>query len=239
MTQMASKYTDKGIARVVLMILCMTTFLSGRLCAQTEPEYLMEIGGSVGMTSLMGDFNNSPLKDNHPSLALVGRYNLNPRQSFKLELGYRSIKGSSDNSNTYYPDYQNEAYSYSGSITDLNLTYEYNFWPYGTGKEYRGAKRLTPFVFVGLGATYGSTEDNSVFTANIPLGLGIKYKAAQRININLDWRMHFSMSDKLDGVKDPYLINSTGMFKNTDCYSALTLSITYSFKEKCRVCHKE
>lgn len=239
MTQIASTYTEKSMTRVVLMILSMITFLSGRLYAQSEPEYLMEIGGSVGLTSCLGDFNNSPLKGNHPSVSIVGRYNLNPRQGFKMELGYRNIKGSSKNSNTYYPDYQNEMYNFSGSLTDLNLTYEYNFWPYGTGKEYRGAKRLTPFVFAGLGATYGSTEHNSILTANIPLGLGIKYKAAQRININLDWTMHFSMSDKLDGIKDPYLIKSTGMFKNTDCYSTLMLSITYSFKEKCRVCHKE
>ena len=41
------------------------------------------------------------------------------------------------------------------------------------------------------------------------------------------------------GKKDPYDIPSTGAFKNTDCYSTLQFTITYSFKAKCRTCHNE
>ena len=41
--------------------------------------------------------------------------------------------------------------------------------------------------------------------------------------------MHFSLSDELDGVKDPYSVKSSGAFKNTDCYSALEVTLTYSF----------
>ncbi len=44
---------------------------------------------------------------------------------------------------------------------------------------------------------------------------------------------------ELDGKKDPYDIPSTGAFKNTDCYSTLQFTITYSFKAKCRTCHNE
>jgi hypothetical protein len=51
--------------------------------------------------------------------------------------------------------------------------------------------------------------------------------------------MHFSLSDKLDGVSDPYAVKSSGLFKNTDCYSALQLTLTYSFMAKCRTCHNE
>lgn len=51
--------------------------------------------------------------------------------------------------------------------------------------------------------------------------------------------MHFSLSDMLDGVQDPYTIQSSGLCKNTDCYSALQLSITYSFSAKCVTCNKE
>ena len=122
----------------------------------------------------------------------------------------------------------------------MSLTYEYNFWPYGTGRDYRGAKRLTPFIFGGLGATFASKANEgakSVFTANVPIGLGIKYKVAPRLNVGLEWAIHFSLSDNIDGATDPYNIPSSGLFKNTDCYSALQLSLTYSFMPKCRTCH--
>ena len=32
-------------------------------------------------------------------------------------------------------------------------------------------------------------------------------------------------------------IERSGLFKNTDCYSALQLTLTYSFMAKCRTCH--
>ena len=124
-------------------------------------------------------------------------------------------------------------------MADVSLAYEYNFWPYGTGRDYRGAQRLTPFLFGGIGATSVSGGQKSVFTANIPLGIGVKYKLGDRVNLGLEWAMHFSLSDELDGVKDPYTVKSSGMFKNKDCYSALMLSLTYSFMPKCKTCNKD
>lgn len=51
--------------------------------------------------------------------------------------------------------------------------------------------------------------------------------------------MHLTQSDWLDGVKDPYYIKSSGLFKNTDCYSTLLVTLTYSFWPKCSTCNKE
>ena len=67
----------------------------------------------------------------------------------------------------------------------------------------------------------------------------MKYKLADRVNLGLEWMMHFTLSDKLDCVKDPYHISSTGIFKNTDSYSSLQVSLTYSFWEKCKTCLKD
>lgn len=232
------------ISKLVVLLFCGLTFAASAK-AQSEPEYLMEIGASAGMISYEGDFNGSILKCMQPSAAFVLRRTLNPRQGFRLTAGYGKLKGSSEDSNTVYPDYstpkynKGDKYSFNNTLADLNITYEHNFWPYGTGKEYRGAKKLTPFVFLGLGATYVTGGKNNVMTMNLPIGAGIKYKIGQRLNLNLDWTMHFTMSDKLDGVKDPYHVETAGLFKNSDCYSAFMVSLTYSFKEKCRVCHNQ
>ena len=74
---------------------------------------------------------------------------------------------------------------------------------------------------------------------SLPLGLGVKYKAADRVNMALEWTMHFTGNDLIDGAKDPYGIKSSGMFKNTDCYSVIQLSLTYDFWERCRTCHND
>lgn len=205
--------------------------------AQTDDQYLMEIGAGAGLVSYEGDFNGSVLKGMQPMAEIVLRRNFNPYMGLKLTGNYGKIKGSSDNNATYYPEYEGNRYEFDSQLADLSLVYEYNFWPYGTGKDYRGAKRLTPFIFAGIGATYASGAEKDVFTANVPIGLGLKYKIAARLNLGIEWAMHFSLSDKLDGVEDPYGVESSGIFKNTDCYSALQVTLTYSFMAKCRTCH--
>ncbi len=220
---------------VTLLMLCATLTAS----AQQDDEYLMEIGGGVGMVSYQGDFNGKITSGMQPAGAIVWRRLLNPYMGFRVTGMMGKLKGDATRVETYYPDETTRAYSFDRSLTDVSVTYEYNFWPYGTGRDYRGAKRLTPFVFGGIGATYVSGGEKKVFTANVPIGLGIKYKLKERLNVGLEWSMHFSLSDELDGMADPYGIKSSGAFKNTDCYSGLMLTLTYSFKSKCRTCNND
>lgn len=220
---------------MTLLMLCATLTAS----AQQDDEYLMEIGGGVGMVSYQGDFNGKITSGMQPAGAIVWRRLLNPYMGFRVTGMMGKLKGDATRLETYYPDETTRAYSFDRSLTDVSVTYEYNFWPYGTGRDYRGAKRLTPFVFGGIGATYVSDGEKKVFTANVPIGLGIKYKLKERLNVGLEWSMHFSLSDELDGMADPYGIKSSGAFKNTDCYSGLMLTLTYSFKSKCRTCNND
>ena len=104
--------------------------------------------------------------------------------------------------------------------------------------EYRGAKRLTPYIFIGLGTTVFK-DDKTQLTMNLPIGLGVKYKAADRVNMALEWAMHFSNTDRLDGASNPLGIRSHGLFKNTDCFSQLRLSVTYDLWAKCKTCHND
>ncbi|MDO4159947.1 MAG: DUF6089 family protein [Prevotellaceae bacterium] len=222
----------------LLLLTAIFIILPASIAAQTEDEYRMEIGAGAGLVSYEGDFNGNVLKNMQPMGSLILRRVFNPYMGLKLDISFGKLKGSSADVETYYPELNDNPISFSNTLTDVSLTYEYNFWPYGTGLEYRGAKKLTPFVFLGLGATYVK-GDESVFTANIPLGVGVKYKIGKRLNLGLEWAVHFSLSDELDGVKDPYTIESAGMFKNTDCYSALKLTLTYSFMPKCIICNKD
>ena len=207
--------------------------------AQSDYEYRMEIGAGIGLVAYEGDFNGNITHGMQPMASAVLRRTFNPYMALRFAAAYGKLKGSSKNVKTYMPEYVDTPYEFANSLVDVSATYEYNFWPYGTGHDYRGAQRLTPFIFAGLGATYASGSGNNVFTANVPLGVGVKYKVATRLNLGIEWAMHFSMNDNLDGVKDPYGIQSTGMFKNTDCYSMLQLTLTYSLMPKCRTCHND
>lgn len=223
----------QGLLSILLLVAAVQTQ------AQDDVEYRMEVGVGAGLVSYLGDFNGSVVKNMQPMGSLVWRWVLNPRMALRAKGSYGKLKGSSADVQTYYPDMQAKPYQFNHSLGDLGVTFEYNFWPYGTGRDYRGAKRLTPFIFGGVGGTYVSGGPKDVWTAHVPLGLGVKYKLGDRVNIGLEWAAHFSLSDKLDGVVDPYLVKSSGLFKNTDGYSTLLVTLTYSFQAKCRTCHND
>ena len=227
------------MSRRILFLLLATLLAGIGARAQDDVEYRMEVGGGIGLMGYLGDFNSSLTKNLQPMASLMLRRNLNPYMGFRAAASYGKLKGSSSGDDTYYPDYAGQEYKFDNMLVDLNVTYEYNFWPYGTGRDYRGAKRLTPFIMLGLGGTFVKTDDKNVVTANVPIGLGLKYKVGARMNVGLEWAMHFSLNDKLEGVKDPYLLKSSGAFKNTECYHTLLLTLTYSFMAKCSTCHNE
>ncbi|MBR3472637.1 MAG: outer membrane beta-barrel protein [Prevotella sp.] len=221
---------------------CFTTSLR----AQSDPEYLMEIGGGAGLTGYLGDFNGKLTRDLQPMASVVARRLLNPWAGFKFNASWGKLKSSSADAESYLPEFRDDQlsptreglpYTFSNTLVDVSAVFEYNFLPYGTGRDYRGAKRLVPFIFGGLGGTFVNGGGKSTFTGNVPIGLGMKYKIADRLNLGVEWAIHFSLSDELDGVKDPYNIKSTGAFKNTDCYQALQVTLTYSFMARCRTCH--
>lgn len=206
--------------------------------AQTEPEYRLELGGGIGAVTYLGDFNSGLFKEIQLMGSLLAKYRFDPRRAMAVNISYGQLKGSSKNEKTYYPERQD--YQFKTSLVDVGLRYEYNFWPFGTGLEYRGAKRLTPYIYIGLGATIAKPDTiKTVVGVNVPLGGGVKYKLADRLNVGVEWTMHFCSSDKLDGVEDPYGIKSSGIFKNTDCYSHLRLSLTYDLWAKCKTCHND
>ena len=81
--------------------------------------------------------------------------------------------------------------------------------------------------------------DKTEVGVNLPIGAGVKYKVADRVNVSADWTMVFTNNDRLDGVSDPYGIISSGLFKNQDGYSQLRVAVTYDLWTKCRTCHND
>ena len=200
-----------------------------------ELEYALELGAMAGPSFYMGDANlNGFYKNVTMAGGLMGRYNINPRMALKFDLGYGSVKGNALKGKNWFPMEWDKEWEFNNSLVDLGCQYELSFWGYGTGNSYKGHKRLTPYIQLGLGFTYS----NDALTMNIPIGFGIKYKFRPRWNVGIDWSMRFSMSDKLDGIEDPYRTQS-GFLKNKDSYSWTMVYISYDLCPKYRKCNND
>lgn len=234
--------------------------------AQDEPEYRMEIGGGVGMTAYEGDLNGNLLHEMQPQGMLVAKYKMNPRMAWSAVIGVGKLKGSSSQVETWYPVLAEHPVTFSTTFTDLQVRYEYNFWAFGTGQEYHGARPFAPFIALGIGLAWANSKvkgypepvetvleegelsvtpmpthpnDGSAAAFQMPFGVGVKWKIRPRLNFTAEWTMHFTSSDRFDGLHDPYGIKSSGLFKNTDCYSTIGVSITYDIWAKCKTCHSD
>jgi len=223
--------------RLTLSLLLLLTACTA-VVAQDDPEYRAEIGAGVGLQAYQGDFGGGIFKQLQPMGAIVAKYKMNPRMAWGANLSFGKLKGKSSDTDTWYPDYADTPVEFSTTVTTLDVRFEYNFWAFGTGREYRGARPLTPFIAGGVGLTFAKCDD-TVGAFEVPIGLGVKYKLADRLNLTAEWMMHVTGTDRLDGVKDPYGIRSSGLFKNTDCYSSLQLSLTYDLWARCKTCHND
>lgn len=221
-------------------LICLLALVcSLRAAAQNdETIYRLELGGGVGMGLNLTDVDGKI----GLAAAAVARFPLNPRMAVKAQFSYSQIKGATDGIKNFYPIDPSQPgsdrlhYEVSDGIYDLSALYELHFLPYGYVRDYKGYSRIVPYLQMGFGLTYGPA--GKAFSANIPLGFGVKYKVAPRLNLGLDWLMHFSLSDKLDGLDAPLGIKSSG-FRNKDHYSTLTLTLTYDLNPRCPTCNRD
>ena len=200
------------ITRNIKIVFCLLMFPF--CCAMAQEEYTWEMGGVIGGSFYMGDANSStPFKDTGIAGGFIARYLLNPHMAIKGNLTAGRISGDTRDFKNVYPN--GEYATFKRTIIDLGAQFEYNFLGYGIGNTYRGDRRFTPYILGGLGFTFAPKPVKTVFTMNIPIGVGIKFKATPRINIGCEFTMRFSLSDQLDvtqreglQLEDPYQILS-------------------------------
>lgn len=224
-----------------LLTICIALLCSLSVVRADDLEYRFEVGGMVGGSSYYGDANyNGLLQNTNLMGGLVGRYNINPRMAVKGNLAIAKIAGNTADGDNRFPGGDVE---FSRTIYDLSAQFECHFFAYGSGASYKGTRRLVPYVFGGLGATFAPEPAKNVFTMNIPVGAGVKYKFAPRVNVGCELSFRFTMSDDLDVtgttapiLSDPYGIKSSGL-KNKDSYSFLSIFVTYDISPKYRRCN--
>lgn len=227
--------------RKTLIIFVLVFAAFPRLHAQ-EVEYTLELGGMAGGSFYMGDANYSHLfMETGFCGGVVLRQLLNPHMAVKYDFAAGRISGDTRNIKDAFPGGADA--SFSRTLFDAGAQFEYNFWGYGTGRGYKNTKRLTLYIVGGMGFTFAPAPADNVFTVNFPIGVGVKYKLMDRLNIGIEFTMRFSMSDKLDvtsrsglTLENPFEIKGRGV-KNKDSYSFTTVFVTYDLKPKYRKCN--
>ncbi|MCQ2289024.1 MAG: porin family protein [Muribaculaceae bacterium] len=217
---------------IAILTLVLMTVLATPGHAQ---DYRYEMGPSLGVSGYLGDVNNSNMWK-HPGVTGGGifRYILNSRWAVKGNLNYASISGNSDDIQNKFP--VEEPYKFKSSLVDLGGQVEFNFFHFGSGPSYKNYKRLSPYMTLGLGAVMSSTSGSTNFAMVLPMGLGVKYKLKERLNLGFEFTMRKSFGDKIDNLTDLYGVQH-GVAKNTDWYSLAMFTVTYEFSKRCVKCH--
>ena len=225
--------TTTSFQRPIIIILLL--ILSTLLRAQ---EYKYEIGGIAGGSFYMGDANKTALfKNLNPAFGGVFRYNTNFRVAFKGNLLWAKTTGSTDGLDTVFPN--NAQASFERNVIDLGGQMEFNFFPYSDKYAYMNTRKLSPYILVGLGVTVATGGSSTFAAPNIPLGVGVKYKVKNRVNLGCEFTVRKLLGDNFEGnevLDDPYKLNSSWL-KNNDWHSLLMLSVTWDFGPRTRPCN--
>ena len=216
-----------------IMLYMLISLISATAVAQ---EYKYEIGGMAGMSMYMGDANQSSFFQGwNPSGGAVFRKNYDLRWALKTNLLFGKVSGDTKNTDNVFPN--NAETSFSRNFYELGGQMEFNFLPYSDKYAYLNTSRISPYILAGIGFTL-APGDNTFFSLNIPLGVGVKYKIKNRLNLGLEYSVRKLFGDALDApnsdgfnLDNPYDVKS-GFLKNKDWYSVLLFSVTWDFDLK-------
>jgi hypothetical protein len=210
-------------ASVILFSLLLFSAAKG----QQNSDY----GVMGGVTSYMGDINPGRLLyAPGPALGVFYRYNFHPRQAMRINIMTGGIKGSDlDFNNTFQ---QTRGGSFSGTVSELALQYEFNFLPYSTmGKLWN----FSPYFAAGVGGVYVNSTSSAVVPV-IPFSIGFKIKVHKNIGLEAEYGFRKTFYDNFDGLKDLVAPSDYAWTHNNDWYTFTGIAVTWKFYSKLAGC---
>ena len=225
----------KLYAKIIIGLL----LLAANLSTLSAQEYHYEIGLHGGIDSYLGEANRSAIfYSPEPTLGVVFRHNINFRWALKANLNWGSVSGDTRTFEYTFP-FHNE-YKFRHGLVDFGVQGEFNFLPYSDKFLFKNTSRLSPYILLGLGATVAPIDGKTLCTLNLPIGIGLKYKVINRVNLGLEVTMRKQFSDGIDlpELSDPMGLNDS-LIKNKDWVSMLLFSVTWDFGPNDRKCNNK
>ena len=202
-------------------------FLSLSLSGQRNSDY----GVFAGVSSYLGDINpNRLLYSPLPAGGIFYRLNLNPRQALRTNLFIGGIRANDlDFKNAFQ---QARGASFSGTVGELALQFEFNFLPYSTeGKLWD----FTPYFAAGAGIAFVNSVSFKYIPV-IPFSFGFKVNVYKNIGLEAEYGFRKTFYDNFDGINDLVAPSDIGWIHNNDWYTFTGIAITWKIYNKLAGC---
>ncbi|MES2780171.1 MAG: DUF6089 family protein [Bacteroidota bacterium] len=189
----------------------------------------IEFGLFLGGSNYYGDLSNDMVMvgETHPSVAIIGRYNLSEKWAAKGFVGYGHISGDDKNANTDYK--KNRNLSFYTDIFEVSAQLEYNLIK--NSFRYTKTRGIVPYLFAGVGVfnfnpktklgneevelmplgtegqgttTYNDRQKYALTQFCIPFGIGFKKRIGNRISIGLEIGTRYTYTNYLDDIGGTY-----------------------------------
>jgi len=216
---------------ILFLVVLLSAFFS--YARADERMYRCEFGIEGGMGYYMGDAANLPFKNIREMYGANFRYRFDQRWSLQVQGIAHRIAGS-------YPEsMQKGNEKWTNQLINLDVNAEFNFFRFGAKSYDRRVKPITPFIMLGVGTSIHSNFQK--IALYIPFGVGVKWKFAERMNLQLIWQNNLFFTDKLENVSEldnPQGLNGTNILNN-DQTSTISVGLTLEFakdKKICRIC---
>jgi len=212
-----SSQISYGMKRVVVIVCFLFIFITGH--AQRRAD----IGIFAGTSYYLGDIN--PARQFYsPSLAIGGlyRHNMNPRYAIRGSFYYGGLQADDRDFDNLFQS--RRAASFSASVLDAALQFEFNFLPYSTtGKRFE----YSIYVTGGIGVSFINSSSAFTYKFALPFGVGAKVNLTKRLSAGVEWGFRKTFYDDLDGLENWSDPEIKGIFHNYDWYSIAGIFITY------------
>lgn len=216
-----------------LALLCLvgsTSFAQSPKTLEVGPHFgATTYAGDLNVWRHLGQWQWKELKQFHYEFGAVVRYNHDTRWSFRLDYTHLHLRAG-DSITAWRPQ---SGLNFRNTVDDLSMIVEFNFLDYYTGKHdkafspyiFAGVSGLMYHVqpFTGIDSldvmyfndlhedangadvfSVGETREGHNFALSIPFGLGCKISISEHLATTVEWRMHYTLTDYLDGVHGNY-----------------------------------
>lgn len=227
-----------------------------------ERFYHLEVGAHAGAAYYTGELQRYVFSSMSESYGVQARCKIDRRWALQVKGTRQRVINTLEKDN----EWGVAAGKYQTPMWHMDLTGEYNFFPFGWNAYDVRVKKFTPFISLGVGMTVRNTVATSKlgvypdvhfkdmnkleYAMYVPVGLGLKWRFADRWHLEVLWQHNLYMlnGDGLEGVldqknpgllDDSYQLNGSNVMNN-DVTSTFTLGVVFEFaskKHKCPYCN--
>ena len=232
---------------VVVLFLCSGADAYAQEVGQEHP-YLCEIGIQGGIGYYVGDAAPHIFMNPREAYGLHFRYKLSRRWALQAKVSGQRIGG-----NDYDIKGVKLDTKWQNLLANADAIAEFNFFKFGSSSYDDRIKPYTPYIFIGLGI--GVHDSNWIMPQNeadtcrvgakvvgyVPVGIGFKWKFADRVGLNIAWQHNIYFADNIEGRKtldNKHQLNGWN-WMNCDVTGMLTIGLVIEFapaEVPCRTC---